>query len=147
MAGAWRSALRWVAIAAAFINLDIHLVLTSDHLTEKLYIGVLFVIGSALLGLVVIGLASDRDRLRTAAWIGGSVICAVEFILFVLSRSTGLPGGYLEDWLGATEDLLGLACLFVELVFLGCAAACLTTTAGRPQAAWVPLHDRSAPLP
>jgi hypothetical protein len=57
---------RWIAVAAAFVNLGIHLSMAPDHLAEKPYIGVLFVIGSALLGAVMTGLASDRDRLRTA---------------------------------------------------------------------------------
>ncbi|MGH3435598.1 MAG: hypothetical protein ACRDRN_03940 [Sciscionella sp.] len=142
-----RAALRWVAISSAFINLGIHLALSSDHLKEKLYIGILFIVGSALLGMVMIGLASDRDRLRTPAWVGGAVVCVVEFIAYVLSRTSGLPGGYLESWLGTTEDLLGLASLFVELVFLGCAACSLTTARGQHRAsAWLPLHDRTAPL-
>lgn len=147
MATGSRSAIRWVAIAAAFVNLGIHLALTPDHLAEKLYIGVLFVIGSALLGGVMVGLASDRDRLRTLAWVGGAVVCAVEFILFVFSRTTGLPQGYLENWLGAPEDLLGLASLVVELLFIGCAAGSLTT-APRTLHGQIrmPLHDRTAPL-
>jgi heme A synthase len=136
---------RWLAIGAAFVNLGIHLYLTSDHLEEKFYIGVLFIIATGLLGMVMVGLGSDRDRLRTIAWTGGALVCAVEFILYVLSRTTGLPGGYLEGWLGETEDLLGLATLFVELVFIGCAVASLTTTR-RTGTAGTPLHDRTAPL-
>ncbi|MGH3436301.1 MAG: hypothetical protein ACRDRN_07510 [Sciscionella sp.] len=140
--------LRWVAIAAAFVNLGIHLAMVPDHLAEKLYIGILFVIGSALLGMVMVGLASDRDRLRTPAWIGGGLVCAVEFILFVISRTAGLPQGYHEAWAAAPEDLLGLASLFVELVFIIGAAASLTATPRSAETAtnWLPLHDRTAPL-
>lgn len=140
-----RELVRWTAIAAVFVNLGIHLALAPDHLEEKLYIGVLFVIGSALLGPVMVGLASDRDRLRTPMWLLGSVICAVEFVLFCLSRTTGLPGGYQEEWLGSTENYLGLASLFVELVFVGAALASLTSTRSAGQTA-MPLHDRTAPL-
>lgn len=142
-----RAATRWIAITATFANLGIHLAMAPDHLAEKRYIGILFVIGSTLLGMVMIGLASDHDRLRTAAWTGGSAVCAVEFILFVLSRTTGLPGGYHEGWAAAPEDLLGLASLFVEAVFLACAATALTRTPNLPPAAgWMPLHDHTAPL-
>lgn len=142
-----RSAVRWTAIAAAFVNLGIHLSMAPDHLAEKLYIGILFVIGSVLLGAVMVGLASDRDRLRTPAWAGGALVCAAEFILFALSRTTGLPQGYHEGWAASPEDLLGLASLGAELVFIGCAAVSLTREGShRPQPAWLKIHDRTAPL-
>lgn len=136
---------RWTAVAAAFVNLGIHLALTPDHLEEKLYIGVLFVIGSGVLGLVMVGLASDRDRLRAPMWVLESVVCAAEFVLFCLSRTTGLPGGYQEEWLGGVESYLGLASLFVELVFVAGALVSLTPAA-EPGRVAMPLHDRSAPL-
>lgn len=144
--------IRWAAIAASFINLGIHLALSPEHLIEKPYIGVLFVIGSGLLGLVTIGLSTDRDRLRTSAWLLGAVVNAVMFVSFLFSRTTGLPLGYHEAWAAAPEDLLGLASLFLELVFLACAAASLrvsraprpTTTAAHRFPVLV--HDRTAPL-
>ena len=147
---------RWVAIAATFVNLGIHLALAHDHLIEKRYIGVLFVIGSGLLGLVMIGLSTDRDRPRTAAWLLGAVINAVMLVSFVFSRTTGLPLGYHETWAAAPEDLLGLASMALEVVFLICAAASLRTTrvseaapvVSRPGLSRLrlPVHDRTAPL-
>jgi hypothetical protein len=128
MAYTQRFPLRSVAVAATFINLGIHLTLAPDHLAEKPYIGVLFVIGAGLLGLVVVGLATERDRLRALAWLLGSAASAVMFAAFLASRTTGLPLGYHEAWIGQPEDLLGLACLALELVFLSCAAASLTGT-------------------
>lgn len=121
------SATRWTAVTAVFVNLGIHLSMAPDHLAEKLYVGILFLIGSVLLGAVMIGLASDRDRLRTAAWAGGALVCAAEVVLFVISRTIGLPQGYHEAWTATPEDLLGLASLAVELLFIGCAALSLTT--------------------
>lgn len=143
-------ALRWVGVAAAFVNLGIHLAMAPDHIAEQPYIGVMFVIGSALLGMVMVGLSSDRDRLRTLGWTGGTVVCTAEFVLFVFSRTTGLPAGYHETWASGVEDFLGLASLFVEVVFVGCAAASLTRTSPRDESSgwlrWLPLHDRTAPL-
>ncbi len=65
--------------------------------------------------------------------VGGSAVCAVEFILFVLSRTSGLPGNDHETWAASTEDLLGLASLLVEIVFLGCALASLRARSPRPE--------------
>jgi hypothetical protein len=138
-------AVRWAAIGSVFVNLGIHLALAPDHLEEKFYIGVLFIIGSALLCMVAVGLASDHDRWRTPAWTGGGLVCAVEFLAFVFSRTTGLPGGYKETWLGETEDLLGLISLFVELVFITAAVVSLTR-ARRPGTPPMPVHDRTAQL-
>lgn len=150
------TAIRWGAVAGSLINLGIHLALTPDHLIEKRYIGVLFVIGSALLGLVVIGLSTDRDRPRTLAWLLGAAVNAAMLVAFVLSRTTGLPQGYREPWASAPEDLLGLACVALEVVFLLCAAASLRPSrpaevvpagATPPPAGWrLPVHDRTAPL-
>lgn len=137
---------RWVAVGAAFVNLGIHLAMVPDHLAEELYIGVLFIIGSALLGAVMVGLGSDHNSLRTLAWTGGSLVCAVEFVLFVLSRTTGLPGGYLEGWTGSIENYLGLSSLFVELLFIGCAAVSLSPSPEPRSIRWMPWYDRTAPL-
>lgn len=144
------SAARWTAIAATFVNLGIHLSLAPAHIGEMPYVGVLFVIASLVLGAVMVGLASDHDSMRTPAWIVGSIVCALELILFVVSRTSGLPLGYRETWTGSVEDLLGLGSLFVELVFVVCAAASLgtepRTAPGRRAVAWLPWHDRTAPL-
>lgn len=118
-----------------------------DHLAEKRYIGVLFLIGVGLLGAVLVGLSSEHDRLRVPAWTGGSLICAVEFILFVLSRTSGLPGGYHEAWVGAPEDLLGLVSLLTELMLITTAAASLSSIRPAGRVAWLPLQDRTAVLP
>jgi hypothetical protein len=83
-------------------------------------------------------------------WIGGGLVCVVEFVLFVISRTAGLPGGYLEAWVGAPEDLLGLASLFVEVVFLATAAASLRRTPGTMNThtgrVAMPIHDRTTAL-
>ena len=141
-----RNSIRWVAVAAAFANLGIHLAMVPDHLAEMTYIGVLFIIGSALLGAVMVGLGSDHDGLRTLAWVGGGLVCIVEFVLFVISRTSGLPHGYHEGWTGSIENYLGLSSLFVEVVFVVCAVASLTRESRPGQWRWLPAHDRTALL-
>lgn len=145
------SVARWTAISATFVNVGIHVAMAPDHIGEMPYIGVLFVIGSALLGAVLIGLSSDHESMRTLAWVGGAVVCAVEVILFVISRTGGLPLGYREGWTGSVENLLGLSSLFVEGVFVACAVISLTRDAARDRnrhrlVAWLPWRDRTAPL-
>lgn len=114
--------MRTTAILAALVNLGIHLALTPMHLEEMPYIGLLFVLGSVLLAGVIAGLVSERDNVRALAWALGSAVCAAEFVLFVVSRTSGLPDGYHETWFGSTEDVLGLVSLAVEALFLACAA-------------------------
>lgn len=149
---ATRPAVRWIAIGSAAVNLEIHVVLAFGHWREMPYIGAMFVIAATLLGLVVAGLSSGRDSRRTLAWIGGSIVSAGEFILFVLSRTTGLPGDYREAWMETPEDLLGLLSLLTEAVFIACAALSLphqlaprpaTDASGHRLSA----HDRTAPSP
>lgn len=146
-----RPAVRWIAIGAAVVNLEIHAVLALDHGREMPYIGVLFVLGAVLLGVVVAGLSSGRDRRRAVSWIAGCFVSAGEAVLFVLSRTVGLPGDYRETWIQTPEDLLGLLSLLAEVIFIVCAAMSLTRypathLAERPPSrfAW---HDRTAPLP
>lgn len=144
------ASLRWMAIGAAFLNLGIHVYLAPMHLQEKLYIGVLFLIGSLALAVVVVGLATDHDRARTMAWILGLATSTAMLTAFVLSRTIGLPGGYLEAWAAGPEDVLGLVSLGLELVFCGCCFGSVTTR-GRVPATdrarfLLPLHDRTAPL-
>lgn len=143
------ASLRWVAIVAAFLNLGIHVYLSPMHLEEKLYIGVLFLVGSAALAVTIVGLASDRDRMRTIAWGLGSATSMVMLIAFILSRTVGLPGGYLEPWSSEAEDILGLISLGLEVVFFGCCLASITrgrTSVAVGQSRWLPFHDRTAPL-
>ncbi len=143
--------LRWVAIVAGFLNLGIHTCLAPMHLQEKLYIGILFLVGSGTLAVVVVGLATDRDRARTGAWLLGSATSAVMFVAFILSRTVGLPGGYLEAWADGPEDVLGLISLALELIFCGCCLASVTTRSrgGAPsrRPELLRWHDRTAPLP
>ncbi|WP_188897611.1 hypothetical protein [Microlunatus endophyticus] len=148
-------ALRWLAVVVAFSNLGIHVYLAPMHLDEKFYIGVLFLAGSGALAVAIVGLATDRDRLRTAAWLLGTATSVVMFLAFVASRTVGLPGGYLETWAQGPEDVMGLASLGLEVVFVGCCLASITirdTTvpdngqARRGVFGRIPLHDRTAPL-
>jgi hypothetical protein len=110
--GTW--AARWAAIVAIEVVIVIHLVLTPMHLTETFYIGVLFSVGNGLLFAAILLMVAGRWQ--AYGWLLGALVCAGEFVGFVLSRTVGLPQGYHEAWASAPEDYLGLASLFFELV-------------------------------
>lgn len=118
------SAIRWIAIAAAEITVGIHVALAPMHLDEKFYIGVLFCIGSGLLTLAAF-LLTERVT-RPVGWLLGAVVNLGMIGGFIASRTVGLPLGYHETWASQPEDLLGLATLAAEAVFVICAVVALT---------------------
>ncbi|WP_438489950.1 hypothetical protein [Streptomyces sp. S186] len=107
------AALRGLGVCCAIGNTVLHGLLTPSHLEEKFYIGVLFAVGSAVMLAVAAGLATMRRP--TAVWLAGTLVCLGMITGFLLSRTTGLPGGYYEtDW----EPPYGLLSLIVEGLFL-----------------------------
>lgn len=98
------------ALCAAGIAL-VHLALAGEHLGEQYYIGALFVLGSATMTYVGVQLVRGNDAL---AWIIGAITALLMLVSIVLSRTVGLPRGYLEPgfsgWATAT--------VLVEAVFL-----------------------------
>jgi hypothetical protein len=141
----WFRALRTVATACVLIEIGIHMAMAPDHLGEKLYIGVLFVIGTGVLCLVVLGLGVPGPA-RPWAWLLGSAVCVVMFALFIVSRTIGLPAGYLEGWF--TDYALGIVSLPFEVIFVLCAALTLRVRRGLPAANALPfqVYDREATL-
>ena len=140
--------LRPVAMVAAFLDIAIHMYLAPMHLEEKLYIGVAFLIGSAALAVTIVALVSERDRTRTAAWVFGAATSLVMAIAFVLSRTVGLPGQYLETWDSSPEDVLGLVSLGLELLFFGCCLGSITvgwTTKASGGSRRLSVHGRVTP--
>jgi len=114
-----RDLLRLVAFLAAFGSALIHLVIAPEHYAEEPYIGVLFVVGGGVLLLVALAALTDDTVTRTreylAAWHLGALVCAGMVVALLLSRTTGLPGGYREGW-DEPEAVVSLA---LELLFLG----------------------------
>lgn len=136
-------------MVAAFLTMGIHMYLAPMHLEEKPYIGVAFLIGSAALAVSIVGLVSDRERTRTAAWLLGAATSLMMSIAFLLSRTVGLPGHYLETWDSQPEDVLGLVTLGLELLFCGCCLGSLTVgwtaTASARGSRRLSLHGRATP--
>jgi hypothetical protein len=89
----------------------LHLVLAPEYLSEKAYIGVLFILG----GLTALAVAA---RLWTApdrrAWALGALIAVGMAAGFILSRSTGLPGFHESEW-----EPSGVLSVLLEFGFIG----------------------------
>lgn len=96
-------------------EIAIHVKLAPDHLREIPYIGAGFVLASVLLAVAVVGVLLDRR----AGWLLGSALCVGMALLFVASRTVGLPGFH-EAW--SSDGGLGLVALLPEAFFVGCAA-------------------------
>ncbi|MFI9722992.1 hypothetical protein ACIHFE_25630 [Streptomyces sp. NPDC052396] len=89
------AALRGLGVCCALANAVLHSLLTPDHLEEKLYIGVLFAVGSAATLFVAVCLAVSRWV--TVAWLTGALVSLGMIAGFLLSRTVGLPHGYYEE--------------------------------------------------
>ena len=102
--------LRLLAAAAALSVASVHVAILNQHLEEKTYVGTLFLAAILALQLVALELAQSRrdPLLDAAAWTGGSAPVGWMFVLFVVSRTAGLPG-YHEKW-----DKIGIASLVLE---------------------------------
>jgi hypothetical protein len=57
---------------------------------------------------------------RVLPWLAGAVLCAGMAVLFVASRTVGLPA-YQESW--TSDHSLGLIATAAEVVFVTCAFA------------------------
>ena len=114
---------RVLAIAMLVDQIVVHVHLAPDHLEEVPYIGVGFVVASALLTAVAVVLVL-RPRNRWA-WLGGAALMLGMALLFTASRLVGLPD-YHEAW--TSDGALGLWSLPAELIYLLCAADAMKRT-------------------
>jgi hypothetical protein len=89
----------------------LHLVLAPEYLDEKLYVGVLFILG----GVTALALAARLwNRDDRGAWLLGALIAVGMAGGFVLSRTVGLPGFHESEW-----ELSGVLSVLIELGFVG----------------------------
>ncbi|MFI6356102.1 hypothetical protein ACIBJF_26290 [Streptomyces sp. NPDC050743] len=106
-------ALRGLGVCCAVGNVVLHAVLVPDHLEEKFYIGVLFVVGGVVMLIVAAGLVALARPM--VAWLTGTLVSLGMIVGFLLSRTVGLPAGYYEPgW----EAPYGPVSLVVEGLFV-----------------------------
>ena len=106
---------RLVGIAAALTAAVAHVPPTPDHLREVPYIGLGFVVLTALCLSAALTLA--RPCLRSAwrpAWSVDALSCSVAIVAYLVSRSVGLPG--MSDHIGHWTEPLGLVAICSEAV-------------------------------
>ena len=107
------------AAALVFAGL-LHLFITPEYVSEKLYIGLLFGLSFPLCLAAAAWLWTRGDR---EAWLAGAALSGAMVVAFLLSRTVGLPGfdesGVWAHW---TE---GFPALAAEIGFLGVAGAAL----------------------
>src|SRR4051812_5927730 len=100
-----------VLAAAALLAITgmIHLVEAPEYLSERTFVGVLFILNAIGCAVAIVGV------LRGAAWGWwlGALVTAGAFVSFILSRTVGFFGFKEEEWEG-----LGLVSLVVEGAFV-----------------------------
>ena len=84
---------RRLAAFAAVGAVVVHLYVTPQHLEKKPHLGVLLLVGSALLGYAAVQLVRSGDLL---AWRVGAVVSAGMVVGFVVSRTGGVPDAFRE---------------------------------------------------
>ena len=89
----------------------IHLVEAPDELEEATYLGLLFLANFG--GAVVAAIGIYRNY--RWGWLFGVMLAGGSFVGYVVSRTMGLPGLPVEEWL----QPLGVLALLVEALFVG----------------------------
>ena len=90
----------------------IHLIEAPEYLEEATYVGVLFLINVLLAFVSVLGIY----RGTRWGWVLGVLVAGGAFVMYVVSRSLGLPG--LEEDVGNWLEPAGILSLIVEGLFV-----------------------------
>ncbi|MCW2917730.1 MAG: hypothetical protein JWN52_5798 [Actinomycetia bacterium] len=104
-----RSVWRWVLSGAAAASAVAHVPVIEPHLTEAPYMGVLFVVFTAIC-LVISSAALVRDT--TALYWGAAVICGLGILAYIATRSVAFP--QLQDDVGNWTEPLGIVSVLAE---------------------------------
>ena len=116
--------LAWGGISLIAMVGLIHLLEAPEDLEEATYLGLLFV--GNFIGAVVA--AAGIYWNRSWGWGLGALVAGGAFVGYVISRTVGLPGLPVEEWL----EPIGILSLLVEGLFVG---LCLAISARRRKAA------------
>jgi hypothetical protein len=101
---------QWVSVAAIVLIGVIHLLMISQEYDEAPYMGILF--GLNFIAAVIA--AAGIYRRANWGWLLGMGIAIGSFIGYALSRTVGLPGMEIEEWLQS----VGVLSLVIESLFV-----------------------------
>lgn len=115
---------RWAGVALIALTGLIHLIESPEYFGFATYLGLAFLVN--VVGALVAAIGIYRNRMSWG-WILGLIIAGGSFILYMVSRTVGLPGLTESDWL----EPMGVLSLVVEGLFVILAIYHLTRS-GRP---------------
>jgi hypothetical protein len=132
-------ALRAIAVVGLLGIAVTHAAEVSDKFEEVPYQGYLFI---ALI-VACVGLAAlSRVMSPTLWWTGALAVSVAPFVLFIVSRTAGLPSG--EDDIGAWSEPMGIASLVFEAVTAIVAMRALQALAAASRVMAPPARRRTA---
>ncbi len=102
--------LEWIGIVIITIIGVIHLILMQGEYDEAHYMGMLF--AANFVGAIIAAVGIYRNAFW--GWIFGFLVAAGSLLGYFLSRTVGLPGMEIENWL----DPYGILSLILEIVFI-----------------------------
>jgi hypothetical protein len=99
----------WVGIGLITVIGVIHLILMRGEYDEAHYLGMLF--AANFVGAIIAAVGIYRGSLW--GWILGFLVAAGSLAGYILSRTVGLPGMEIEEWL----DPYGMLSVLLEVIF------------------------------
>jgi uncharacterized membrane protein YfcA len=101
---------KWAGIVLIVLVGLVHLVESPEYFEFATYLGLSFVANTLSSLLAAVGIY----RHQRWGWILGLLIAALSFVLYVISRSVGLPGLPHKEWLEPT----GIVSVLAEVLFV-----------------------------
>jgi hypothetical protein len=113
----------WIGSLTILATGLIHLALARGEAEEALYLGLLFVAHGVLAAIAAIGIYRGA---RAWGWGLGLLLAVGAIVGYVISRTVGLPGMEVEEWL----QPIGILALVLEAAFV---VLFFRTVSTRPQ--------------
>lgn len=117
----------WAGITLIVMTGIIHFVEAPDNFADAAYKGSLFVLNG--MGALIAALGIYRGS-RTWGWSLGLLVAGGAFVMYIVSRTVGLPGLEIDDnWL----ELSGVVSMIVELLYMMLYAYVMTQSPALPR--------------